>query len=83
MSTTGTSAAAPLTVEPAPGVDDPTLDGNGGVNSSPCSTALCDGPVLTVGDAYVDISGITVQDADNSATEDGGAIDNSGAGPSA
>ena len=38
VSTSGTSASAPLTIEPASGVANPTLDGNGGSSSSPCST---------------------------------------------
>jgi Bacterial Ig domain len=75
VSTSGTSASAPLTIEPASGVANPTLDGNGGSNSSPCSTAACDGPLLMVGtSAFVDIAGVTFQNADN--TSLGGAIQN-------
>ena len=66
VSTSGTSASAPLTIEPASGVANPTLDGNGGSSSSPCSTSACDGPVLTISSqAFVDIDGVTFQNADN------------------
>ena len=78
VGTIGTSATAPLTIEPASGVVNPTLDGNGGSGSSPCSTTACNGPVLTIGNqAFVDIDGVTFQNADNtSAAPDGGAIQN-------
>jgi hypothetical protein len=80
VATTGTSASAPLTIEPASGVADPTLSGNGG-NSSGCTTSSCDGPVLTIGtDAYVDISAVTFQDADNDTTNVGGAVVNNEGG---
>ena len=82
VSTSGTSASAPLTIEPAGGVADPTLDGNGGSNSSPCSTSACSGPVLTINNpAFVDIDGLTFQNADNtSAAPRGGAIQNDAGG---
>ena len=78
VSTSGTSASAPLTIEPASGVANPTLDGNGGSSSSPCSTSACNGPVLTISNsAFVDIDGVTFQNADNtSAAPYGGAIQN-------
>jgi MBG domain (YGX type)/Bacterial Ig domain len=75
VSPTGTSSSAPLTIEPASGVANPTLSGNGG-SSTGCTTSSCAGPVLTVGDAFVDISGATIEDGDNTATSYGGAIEN-------
>ena len=82
VSTSGTSASAPLTIEPASGVANPTLDGNAGSSSSPCSTSACDGPVLTVSSsAFVDVDGLTFQNADNtSAAPYGGAIQNDAGG---
>jgi hypothetical protein len=81
ITTTGTSASAPLTVEPASGVVNPALDGNGG-NDTDCPTASagCSGPVLTIGDAYVDLIGITFQNADNTSSGFGGAIANNEGG---
>ena len=82
VNTSGTSASAPLTIQPANGVANPTLDGNGGSSSSPCSTSACDGPVLTVsGSVFVDIDGLTFQNADNtSAAPYGGGIQNDAGG---
>ena len=82
VSTSGTSSSAPLTIEPASGVADPTLDGNGGSNSSPCSTLGCDGPVLTISNqAFVDIDGVTFQNAnDTLGAGDGGGIQNDAGG---
>ncbi len=82
VSTSGTSASAPLTIEPANGVANPTLDGNGGSSSSPCSTLACNGPVLTISSsAFVDIDGLTFQNADNtSAAPYGGAIQDDAGG---
>jgi hypothetical protein len=81
ITTTGTSASAPLTIEPANGVTNPALDGNGG-NASGCPTTSvgCSGPVLTIGDVYVDVIGVTFQNADNTSTGYGGAIANNEAG---
>jgi hypothetical protein len=47
VATRGTSSSAPLTIEPAPGVASPTLDGNRG-KSAGCQTKACEGPVLTI-----------------------------------
>lgn len=74
LSTAGTSALARVTIEPASGVTDPTLDGNSGAVAG-CSTAACDGPVLTIGaNVYAALSGITIQNADNTATGLGGGV---------
>jgi hypothetical protein len=76
LSTKGTSAAAPLSIEPATGVSGPVLDGNYGKPAG-CQTKTCDGPVLTIGPkVHADIYGLTVQDADNTLTGDGGAVQN-------
>jgi predicted outer membrane repeat protein len=82
VSTPGTSASQPVTIEPAPGVSDPVLDGNNG-SSTGCSTAPsapCNGPVLTVpGGEYVALSGITIADGNNTSTAFGaGGLDNAG-----
>jgi hypothetical protein len=77
--TSGSSSSAPLTIEPAPGITNPTLDGNHG-NSTGCQTKACDGPVLAVGSGvHLDLDGVTVRDAaDTSAW--GGAIANNDGG---
>jgi Chlamydia polymorphic membrane protein (Chlamydia_PMP) repeat len=78
VSTLAFSPSAPLTIEPALGVADPTLDGNHG-KATGCQTKICNGPVLTIASGvHVDIDGITIQDADNAGH--GGAIDNPGGG---
>ncbi len=82
VATAGTSASTPLTIEAASGVADPTLDGDGGSNSSPCSTSACNGPLLMVSNStFVDFVGVTFQNADNtSAAPYGGAIQNDAGG---
>ena len=78
LSTSGTSSSEPVTIEPASGVANPTLDGNNG-SSTGCQTSSCAGTVLVVGSGvYAAIEGITVQDADATTTTDGGGIRNSG-----
>jgi hypothetical protein len=66
VSTAGTSASAPVTIESSPGLSsEPILDG-GGFDPQPgtCSTASCSGPVLTVpAGEYVALAGITIADA--------------------
>ncbi|HTW10852.1 MAG TPA: choice-of-anchor Q domain-containing protein [Acidimicrobiales bacterium] len=74
----GTTSSAPLTIEPAPGVTNPTLDGNDG-KAAGCSTETCAGPVLTVGrGVHVDLDSLTIRDADDTTGSRGGAIDNVG-----
>jgi len=78
VSTRAFSASAPVTLKPAPGVADPTLDGNQG-KATNCQTKTCDGPVLTLASGvHMDLDGVTLQGADN--TGRGGAIDNGGGG---
>ncbi len=78
VSTAGTSAAAPVTIEPAPAVSDPILDGNGG-KAAGCSTTSCNAAVLTV-EAGVNLilSDLTIENGDDTAlgSDGGGAIDN-------
>jgi hypothetical protein len=78
VSTAGTSASAPVTIEPSPGLPSaPILDGDGfgAPAGETCSTASCDGPVLTVPAAeYVAITGITIADAYNTASLTGGGL---------
>ena len=65
VATAGTSASAPVTIEPAAGVADPTLDG-GGTRT-----------VLTVDSGvYLDVSGVTI--TGGSSPGFGGGIDNGG-----
>jgi hypothetical protein len=74
LSTAGTSAVAPVTIEPASGVSNPVLNGNAG-SSDGCPTTACDGSVLTVGTGvYATVSGLTIENGD---TAPGG----SGSGP--
>ena len=76
LTTSGTSTAAPVTIEPARGAVSPVLDGNGGATRG-CGTRACNGPVLRVGRrVYLDLDGVTIEDADNTTTETGGAIEN-------
>ena len=78
VATPGTSSSATVTIEPAPGVTNPTLDGNLG-GTSGCQTSSCDGPVLTVGaGVYAQVEGVTFYLGDNTGSGDGGAIYNSG-----
>ena len=72
--------SSPVTIEPAPGVSAPILDGNGGSNTN-CPTGTCDGPVLSIiRGVFATIEGITVQDADNttSPSTGGGGVYNDG-----
>jgi len=67
LSTAGTTSSSPVTIEPAPGVDDPVLSGG--------SNQL----VLNIASpAYVTISGVTVQDG--SAENGPGGINDSAGG---
>ena len=82
VSTPGTSATAPVTIEQASGVSNPTLDGNHGSGTN-CSTAACNGPVLTVpAGEHLALSAITIADGNNTSTnfggELGGGLDNAG-----
>jgi hypothetical protein len=55
-----------LTIEPAPGQTTATLDGNGGNDSSTCTTdETCDGPVLSITAGSVDVTDIDIQNADD------------------
>jgi hypothetical protein len=68
----GTSSSGVVSIEPAEGVANLILDGNGG-SSSGCDTSACDGPVLSIGaDVYAAISGVTIENADNTTTNGGG-----------
>lgn len=76
----GTTASAPVTIRPAPGAQGPVLGGNGG-HKSGCGTASCAGPVLTVGPrVHLDLTGLTIRNADNTRNGLGGAIQNNQAG---
>jgi hypothetical protein len=65
---------APLLVRAAPGTRGAVLSGGGGASGS-CSTATCDGPVITVPQGSdVALNSLTIDDADNTATGDGGGV---------
>jgi hypothetical protein len=72
---TGATSADPITLNG----NGQTLDGDQGAVTGTCETAACDGPVLTVTDAgtYV-IEDVTIQNANNQTTFDGGALENDG-----
>lgn len=73
----GTSVVQPLTIEPAAGVHGPIVDGNKG-SATNCPTPACDRAVLTIGNAYVTVEGVTIQDGNNTLNGgQGGGIDNS------
>jgi hypothetical protein len=79
LDTSGTSASQPVTIEPAPGVASPVLDGNNGINGSSagCQTSVCDNEVLNIeSGVYADLQGITFEGANS--TFLGGAIYNAG-----
>jgi hypothetical protein len=82
FSTSGTSAGQPVTVEPLPGLSSqPILDGDGvdAPGGETCSTAACNGAVLTVpGGDYVALNGIAVDDAGNTSNGLGGGMSVSG-----
>jgi|GEM_PF-4245984 len=59
----GGTIGSPITIQPGPGVSDPTLDGDGS------------GSVLTIASGYADVNGITVT---NGSAADGGGIKNLG-----
>jgi hypothetical protein len=72
---------APVTIQPAPGLArPPVLDGNKGASTG-CTTAACDGPVLTVpAGEYLALSGLTIANGNNTAGSFpmGGGLDNAG-----
>ena len=67
VGTASTSATSPVTIEPAPGVTNPTLDGDGS------STVL-----TMTASMYLDISGVTIENGRTAAS--GGGIANSSGG---
>ena len=84
INTNGTSASAPVTIEAVAGLSSPpVLDGNGpnAPSGETCSTTSCAGPVLTVPSGeYVDLSGLTIANGNNTTTFPGagGGLDNAG-----
>jgi hypothetical protein len=78
IGTSGTSAGSPVTIDGS-GVSDATLDGNHGSNSSPCSTATCDGPVVAAtNNMFLAIKGVTIENGDGTAGFGGGLQNDSG-----
>jgi hypothetical protein len=75
VKTPGTSPSSPLTIEPAPGVVEPVLDGNNG-HSSGCTTSACNEPILWMGAGVsMTIEDLTMSNA-LPYNRTGGAIDN-------
>jgi hypothetical protein len=80
VSTPRTSSSSPVTIEPAPGVTNPVLDGNHG-SPKGCHTTTCDGPVLAVrSGVHLRIDGLTLENADNTTSDYGGGVENDGGG---
>jgi hypothetical protein len=81
--TTSTSA---VVIQPATGLSTaPVLDGDGGVTTSACHAPAaapdCTGSILAVSSAgYLQLSGFTMADADDTSSNGGGAIDNGDGG---
>jgi hypothetical protein len=76
VSTENTSAARPVTIEPASSGTRPVLSGNGG-QAAGCGTPSCDGPVLTVSArVHLDLRDIVINDASNTTSGMGGAVQN-------
>jgi outer membrane protein assembly factor BamB len=79
VSTTGTSAAAPVTIAPASGVSAPVLNGDAS-GAVPCPTGACEGPVLTVNSGvFATVQSVEITGGDNKGTQGGGGIDDLGA----
>jgi hypothetical protein len=81
VSTNFAVVTAPVIIEPAPGLASrPVLDGNKGASTG-CTTAACDGPVLTVPSGeYLALTGVTIANGNNTAGgfPMGGGLDNEG-----
>jgi len=81
VTTNFTSNTTPVTIQPAPGLaSPPVLDGNKGASTG-CTTAACDGPVLTVPSGeYLALTGLTIANGNNTAGgfPMGGGLDNAG-----
>jgi predicted outer membrane repeat protein len=78
VATTGTSAAAPVTIAPADGVSSPTLDGDFSAGAT-CTTSTCAGPVLTVAAGVTaDIQAVILSDANNTRSNAGGCVNDLG-----
>jgi hypothetical protein len=75
---TPSTSSLPVTIAPAGGVADPTIDGDGS-SAVPCPTSACDGAVLTVtSGVYAKLRSLTIQDGDNTSTGNGGGLDDAG-----
>ncbi len=76
-----TASTSPVVIQPAAGLSSgPVLDGDDGATTAchaPAAHPDCSGPILTVTSAgFLQLDGLTMANADNTATGDGGAIDN-------
>ena len=78
LQTAGTSPSAQVTIAPATGVSNPTIDGDASATVS-CPTKSCTGPALTIAaGVYVTLRSLTIQDANNTTGNSGGCIADSG-----
>ncbi len=78
VATPGTSAAAEVSISPAPGVRNPIVSGDAS-GAVRCPTGKCDNAVLTVAAGVaVSISSITIRAGDNTSTGMGGGISDQG-----
>jgi outer membrane protein assembly factor BamB len=67
-----TSAKAPISIRPVPGVRNPVIDGDAS-GEVRCPTVSCAGPVLTVGRHVVArITSVTIADGNNASNNSGG-----------
>ena len=74
INTSHTSARAPVTIKPAPGVRGPVIDGDAS-GKVRCPTGACHGPILTVGSNVVArVQSITMTGADNLGVQGGGGV---------
>jgi len=84
---THTTSSSPIVIGPAPGLASaPILDGNQGVNTGACSTVSCDDAIVTItttsaGTGFLSMQGFTITGGNNTASTDGGAINNGDGGP--
>jgi hypothetical protein len=80
IGTAGTSDAAPVTIKSATAAGAPVLGGDKG-QARGCPTKSCAGPVLTLGRlVHLHLVGLTIRNADNTASGLGGAVQNNRGG---
>jgi hypothetical protein len=74
IGTSGTSAAAPVTIGPAPGVRRPAINGDAS-GAVPCPTSTCDGSVFTIGtNVFARIDSVMILGGDGAEAQGGGGV---------